>query len=70
MKLEKNGYSWYKSENKLRWWTDPPYNEIDIIDGIVFYNNRGLNSKPFTRSAAIEFVYWFMEARLRTGVYI
>jgi hypothetical protein len=68
--MKKNKYGWFKSNKGWHWWTDPPYNEIDIIKGrngyTVFLNNRGWNMIPFSSlTRAKESAYRLMRRRSR-----
>ena len=59
---------WYKSKNKLHWWKDDPYKELDVLkykDGWwVFYNNQGIHKKPFkTKTRALQSAKKFMKRR-------
>lgn len=57
----------YRYRDKLKWWTDSPYNDIEILKHtkeeekefgkgyVVFVNNRAIHKKPFkTKNQAIK----------------
>ena len=59
---------WNKSKNKLHWWKEEPYRELDVLkykDGWwVFYNNLGIHKRPFkTKTCALQSAKKFMKRR-------